>query len=68
MRSSTIFNPEKLEFFRTKNFKKGKKYQIPYKIKITSTYYLTSDLCYFEFYYEDPENEEALNDECYVHC
>ena len=68
-RSSTIFNPQKIEFFRTINFKKGKKYQIPYKIKITSPYYLTSDLCYFEFYYEDPKNEEALNDECSVkHC
>jgi hypothetical protein len=69
VRSSTIFNPEKIEFSKTMNFKKGKKYQIPYQIIISSPHYLKSDLCYFEFYYEDPENkegEEVVEEECSV--
>ena len=64
--STTIFNIEKIEFITTMNYQKGKKYQIPYRIKhkgfngITSSYNLTSDICYFEFYYEGQENEEEI--------
>ena len=67
-----ISNPEKIEFIRTMNYKEGKIYRIPYRIKISSPYYLTSDICYFEFYYEgeekegekkEKEKEEEISDE-----
>ena len=58
-RETTISNPEKITFIPFLFYRKGKSYQIPYRIKqtgftgISSTCHLTSDFCYFEFYYED---------------
>ena len=63
----TLTNIERLEFSRTMNFRKGRTYKIPYRIKqtgfsgISSTCHLTSDLCYFEFYYAK-ENEPDKTD------
>ena len=84
----TLNNIERLEFSRTMNYREGKIYQIPYRIKqtgfsgISSTCHLTSDICYFEFYYgkkdgtdlvgpspdiECPNCEEYLSsDKCYI--
>ena len=59
-RETTISNPETITFIPFLFYRKGKSYQIPYRIKqtgftgISSTCHLTSDFCYFEFYYEDP--------------
>ena len=56
--SQTISNIDSIEFIPTSNYKKGKTYQIPYKIKqtgfsgISSTCHLTSDICYFEINYK----------------
>jgi len=69
-RETTISNPEKIIFIPFLFYKKGKTYQIPYRIKqtgftgISSTCHLTSDFCYFEFYYEEPGYEDK--DDCTV--
>ena len=69
-RETTIFNPVKIEFFRTMNFKIGKTYKIPYRIKqidfsgISSSSHLTSDYCYFEFYYEGEEENDCTINYC----
>ena len=68
--SSKIVNPEKIEFIRTNNYKSGKVYQIPYRIiqttstGISSTCHLTSDFCYFEFYYEGQEEGDNFVKHC----
>jgi hypothetical protein len=47
---------DRLEFSKTKNFREGKTYQIPYRIlktgsdKNSSSCHLPSDICYFEFH------------------
>ena len=72
MKAKTLNNIERLEFSRTLNFKPGRTYQIPYRIKqtkingISNTCHLTSDLCYFQFYFEETieEEEEEEEEEC----
>ena len=71
-KATTVYNIDEIDIFRTINYKKGKKYQIPYRIKqtgfsgISSTCHLTSDICYIETYYE---GEKEDDDECPVnHC
>ena len=57
-KATTISNIDELAFFATLNLKKGKTYQVPYRIKqtgfsgVSSTCHLTSDMCYFEIKYE----------------
>ena len=76
----TLNNIERLEFSRTMNYRIGKIYQIPYRIKqtgsfgVSNTCHLTSDICYFEFYYGKgkdgtdipPEDIECQNCEEYL--
>ena len=71
-KATTVYNIDEIDIFRTINYKKGKTYQIPYRIKqtgfsgISSTCHLTSDVCYIETYYE---GEKEDDDECPVnHC
>ena len=66
---SMIFkNIDRLEFSRTFNFRKGKSYQILYRIrqtessKLSTKCHLTSDVCYFEFTYKKP-NEPGKTEE-----
>lgn len=64
-KTTSLYKIERLEFSRTFNYKKGKTYQIPYRIKQTgssgksNTCHLTSDMCYFQFYYKYEEGEEG---------
>ena len=64
-KSQTVNNIDSIEFIPTTNYKKGKTYQIPYRIKqtgfngISSTCHLTSDICYFEIYYKIETGEES---------
>ena len=68
---NTILNGiDQIEFKRTNNFKKGKTYQIPYKIKQTQfsevsiECHLSSDLCYFEFNYEGEIEDDCTVEYC----
>ena len=57
-KTTTLSNLERFEFTRTFNMRKGKIYQIPYRIKktgisgISTSCHLSSDICYFEFKYQ----------------
>ena len=59
-KATTLYDIERLEFFRTMNFKPGRTIQIPYRIRqtgfndLSTSCHLTSDLCYFQFHYEEP--------------
>ena len=75
-KSQTVSNIDSIEFIPTSNYKKGKTYQIPYRIKqtgfsgISSTCHLTSDICYFEINYKIEtgiENESIqIEEDCTV--
>ena len=62
-KATALYDIERLEFTRTLNFKPGKIIRIPYRIKqtgfnsLSTSCHLTSDLCYFQFHYEEPEKE-----------
>ena len=66
-KTTTLKEIERLEFARTFNFKRGKKYQIPYRIiqtesnSISTKCHLTTDLCFFEFGFKEKPKTESTN-------
>ena len=62
-KTTTLKNIERLEFARTFNFKRGKSYQLPYRIIQTESTdksvkcHLSTDFCYFEFSFKNREEQ-----------
>ena len=71
-KTTTFPKLERIEVSRTLNCRKGKTYQIPYRIKqtgisgVASKCHLTSEICYLEFKYQvsATEPETPGGDEC----
>ena len=71
-KTTTFSDLDRIEVSRTLNCRKGKTYQIPYRIKqtgisgVASKCHLTSEICYLEFKYQvsDTEPETPGGDEC----